>query len=75
MNCSVCGSQCKKGFIEARSHGTATRECWYPASEEDKLHKRNGIPLYWDNTAYYCERCKKAFATFDNADITNNGIV
>lgn len=68
MNCPICGSVLRKGFILVDSgemSNAQTTVTWYPDEEKGKEIKNGAVELGLESEGMYCDECMKVFATFD----------
>ncbi len=67
--CPICKGDMKEGFVRATDMGslldTLTMMCFTPKEEQGKLIRKNVVNLSLRGDGYYCERCGKVFATFE----------
>lgn len=68
MKCPECGTECRKGIIEARDAGSLTQlltaVIWYPEEEKRKMLRKGTVDLHLDGEGWYCDTCMKVFAAF-----------
>ena len=68
MKCPECGTECKKGTVEAKDTGSLTQlftaVVWYPDEDKDKAIRKSSVTLRLYGEGYYCDTCMKVYAAF-----------
>lgn len=74
MKCTYCGEEMQKGVIQtgdALSSYTKVGEIvvWIPESESKKFIPNNTVHLDVNGEGYYCKKCAKAVAVFNERGV------
>lgn len=69
MKCPECGNECQNGFVQARDAGSFTQSLsmvtWYPEANKGKMIKKGAISLRLNAEGFYCDKCMKVYAVFE----------